>query len=399
MCIRTDNIFDFLQNAHLIVSLIGFQIRHPGFNMAANVTNNTSRFKLPPNYRCFHPMFPVDFQYQYFKVTHTVATPLNVACMLFSLIFNCLILITVSRRRRLRAPSSLLLYSLNLKDISFVALGQTLQIYASMVYLIKDNFCASTGIGNFSLSVIFSGRAIGLISMIVISIDRCFAIQKPHVYRRGLNRKRVAIVVIIVWLFSIAIGAITPFLQVKSLSLLMMMLFGATAVAVTLLQLNVYYSVKRRVRVAEMNSAQLRQMALEKSVAIVVFYIILGLAICYIPFLTSLALILFKGQNYVYFARIWLQFCIYLNGLINPIVMLKTNRQLRAAVLHTISPCLSFCSYSVWDDSLAVESVSRDDKQQRTTTQHETTHHIDKIEDNNDATINLDFVRASNLLD
>jgi len=371
------------------------------FKMANNITNNVSTRNLPAEYRCFLPMFPTDFQKRYFKVTHTVATPLNMTCVLLSIVLNFIILITVFRRRRLRAPSSLLLYSLNLKDISFIALGQTLQIYVSLVYLIKDNFCILTRLESFSLFVVFSSRAIGLVSMVVISIDRCFAIHKPHVYRRGLSKQRVVIVVIIVWTFSVAIGAVVPFLTIQKLSMVMMMLFGATVVAVTLLQLVVYYGVKRqRSRTGDMNSAQLRQMALERSVATVVFYIILGLAICYIPFLSSVALILFNGQNYVYFGKIWFQFCIYFNALINPIVMLKTNTNLRTAVLHTVSPCLC-CSYSMWDETLPVESLSKEDKQQRTATRQETAQQVDKLEDNNNPTnpINLEFVKTSNLLE
>lgn len=250
--------------------------------MASYFTSNTSRSNRPGIYRCFHPLFSTDFQYQYFKVTHTVATPLNLVCVILSLIFNSVILITVFRKRRLRAPSSLLLYSLNLKDITFAALGQILQIYKSLVYLISNNFCAPNGteLGTLSLFVVFSGRAIGLISMIAISIDRCFAIHKPHLYRKASNKRRIFITVIVLWVLSISIGAMAPFMKIQSLSMLMMMLFGGTSVAVTLLQLVVYYGVKRqRLRIADMNSAQLRQMALERSVAIVVFYIILGLAI------------------------------------------------------------------------------------------------------------------------
>lgn len=358
--------------------------------MAANVSN-TSRIMItrPFQFRCYHPKFPANFQYQYFKITHTVAVPLNVICFLLYLIANTLILMSVYRRRRLRAPSSLLLYSLNLKDITFVALAQALQIYKSLVFLSEDNFCHPTQVGDLSLFVVFCGRAIGLISMIVISIDRCFAIHKPHIYRRCLNKKRVFIVVAVVWLISIAIGAVSPFLKIQALSTLMMMLFGGTAVLVTLLQLSVYYGVKRqRSRISEMNSTQLGQVAMERAVATVVFYIILGLALCYIPFLSSVALMMFNGKNYVYFGRIWFQFSIYLNALINPIVMLKTNRKLRAAVVHTASPCFVCCQHFVWNEGLVVDSVSKNDRQPRTGTRLETKQQSDKTEENN-SSINI----------
>jgi len=353
--------------------------------MAVNITNNDSTLNLPAESRCFRPMFPMDFQYRFFKVTHTVATPLNLTCVLLSLLLNFVILTAVFQRRRLRAPSLLLLCSLNLKDVSFIALGQTLQIYESLVYLIKDNFCISTGLESFSYFVVFSGRTIGLISMIVISIDRCFAIHKPHVYRRGWNKQRVVIMVIAIWVVSISITAVARLIMSsESRSMLMIMLFGGTAVIVTLLQLVVYYGVKRqRSRTGDMNSAQLRQMALERSVATVVFYIVLGLAICYIPFLTSIAIKSFGGINYGSFGKIWFQFCIFFNALVNPIVMLKTNTNLRTAVLHTVSPCLCCCSYSSWNESMAMESLSKDDKQPRTTERQETTQQTHRTEDNN----------------
>lgn len=305
--------------------------------MAKNMSNTTMR---NPNFLCFHPKFPIEFQYEYFNTTHSILAPLNTLCVLLSVFANCLILLTFRKYTRLQSPSSLLLCSLNLKDIVFVSFAQTLQISESFLLLYKDNLCYRSMLGAVLLFFVFCGRSTGLLSMIMISIDRWFAIHKPHFYRRVLTRKRVFWFVAVVWIISIGVSCSAPFLSIQALSTLMVALFGSTAIVVTLVQLSIYYGVRRqRNRASDMNSSQLRQMALERSVATVVFYIVLGLALCYIPFLSSVALIVFGGQNIVYFGRYWFQFAIYVNAMINPIIMLKTNRNLRRAALDVMSQC------------------------------------------------------------
>ncbi|XP_020914473.1 rhodopsin, GQ-coupled-like [Exaiptasia diaphana] len=353
--------------------------------MASNISNTTMK---NPSFRCFHPQFSIEFQYQYFNTTHSILAPLNTLCVLLSVFANSLILLTVRKHIGLRSPSSLLLCSLNMKDIVFVSFAETLQICESLLLLTKDDLCYRSLLGLVLLFFVFCGRSIGLLSMIMISIDRCFAIHKPHFYRRVLTRKRVFGFVAVVWITSIGVSSSAPFLSLTDLSSLMVVLFGSTTVVVTLLQIIIYYGVRhQRARTSDMSSSQLRQMVLERSVAIVVFYIVLGLAVCYIPFLSSVALIIFNGQNYVYFGRYWFQFAIYVNAIINPIIMLKTNRALRRAALDIVTQCFVCCDcptvreFQLTDESSGNQRRGRSTNGTRPLHQNERSTDILKVED------------------
>ncbi|KAK3735080.1 hypothetical protein QZH41_002088 [Actinostola sp. cb2023] len=328
--------------------------------MATNASNMTN---IPANFRCFRPEYSISFQYNYFKTSYSILAPLNILCVLLSTIANCLILITVYRKKCLRTPSMLLLCSLNLKDLCFVGVTQTIELSQSLVYLANDNFCTKSQfiVRNVSIFTLFCGRTIGLISVILISLDRWVAIHKPFLYRKwGLKSRRVFASVSVVWVIGIALGGLAPFLKIQDLSKLMVMLFGSTAIIVTLLQLGVYIGVRRqRKRTADLNASQLRQMALERTVATGVLYIILALAVCYIPFLTSVAILFLGGRNYVFFGRIWFQFALYLNAFINPLVMLKTNKILKIAVLERVISSYSCGQHRVLAESLASTSGSK----------------------------------------
>ncbi|KAK3754503.1 hypothetical protein QZH41_007022 [Actinostola sp. cb2023] len=302
--------------------------------MAANVSNMTSR---PAKFRCYRPEYSISFQYNFFKASYSILAPLNIVCFLLSTIANCLILITIYRKKNLRTPSILLLCSLNLKDLCFIGLAQTLELPQSLVYLANDNFCARSPVRNLSTFAHFCGRTIGHISVILISIDRWVAIHKPYLSRRWLNCRRVFTSVGVVWVIGIALGGLAPYLKMQDLVKMKVMLFGGTAIIVTLLQLGVYIGVRRqRKRTADLNTSQLRQMALERAVATGVFYIIIALAICNIPFLTSAGLFFLNGKNYFYYGRIWFQLSCHINAIINPLAMLKTNKLLKAAVVETV---------------------------------------------------------------
>ena len=117
--------------------------------MAANVSNTT-----PANTRCY-PQYSIAFLENYFNTTHYIAAPLNIICILLSVIVNSLILITVYRTKTLRTPSILLLCSLNFKDLSLVNVAQTSTVYESFLYLNNGDFCVPVHATNPGYLLIF----------------------------------------------------------------------------------------------------------------------------------------------------------------------------------------------------------------------------------------------------
>lgn len=300
--------------------------------------------QVPKNMKCYLPEISPHFQTEFLKKTHLVVSPLNIVCVLISTVLNFLVLLAVYKKRRLRRGSGVLLCSINLKDLLLVSILQPMAVYRSFLFVVNGNFCAKSPIDGLRSYLIFLYRSVALTTMALISVDRWLAIHRPSLYKTVFTMKRILASIALVWLISMTISFVATYvIQPKHRYQLVFFQFGATCVMVAILQLDVYRGIKQHgKRVADLSTSQKRQMALEHSVATVVFYVILALFICYFPLLVVSAIRFSNNKNYFLITSPWMEMILYANAVANPIIWLKTNIHLRKAIvdaiMHWIAP-------------------------------------------------------------
>ncbi|XP_031560454.1 histamine H2 receptor-like [Actinia tenebrosa] len=174
--------------------------------------------------------------------------------------------------------------------------------------------------------------------MVLISIDRCIAIRKPHLYRSTFTLIRVVIFLAVVWIFGIFFSVTATFLlSVHPSVYLLLIMYGVTATLVAFFQLGVYTGVKKQSRrTADIRSSVHRQLTFERTATTVVLYVIIALAVCHVPLL-SMYIMISTGKNYMLLGKAWMELLLYLNALANPLIWLKTNRKVRKAVVESLT--------------------------------------------------------------
>ena len=128
---------------------------------------------------------------------------------------NALVLYVIATRSRLQTPSNILLGNLCISDfitglivIPTIAVRRLTEAYGKGVCAIRL-ICAYFAY----LTAIMS-----IVSVCMISIDRCFAIMRPFVYQRTVTVSRYIIVLLIIWIVLCTYSGL-PFLRVLSGSL------------------------------------------------------------------------------------------------------------------------------------------------------------------------------------
>jgi hypothetical protein len=150
--------------------------------------------------------------------------------------------------------------------------------------------------------------------------------------------RRVIISIALVWLTSMVISGVVIFLlDARQRTQIYFSQFGLTGVLVAVIQLSIYDSIKRHGHRTNdiTNSHQVRQSLIERAVVTVVLYIILALIVCYIPLVIVSAIKSLSGKDYFLFSHVWMELLLYANALANPLIWLKTNKNVRKAVVET----------------------------------------------------------------
>jgi len=297
--------------------------------------------KIPKTAVCLLPDFTIAQQTKYLRTTYLIVGPLHMLSILASLILNALIILAVFKKRRLRRSSTYLLCSINVKDIILVTILQPMAVYRSFTFIIEGNFCAKTAVDSSRLFLIFLYRSVSLTTMVLISIDRWIAVWRPNSYKNVFTTKRIFVAVALVWAISIAISFVATYvIEPKHRYQLVLVQFGITVLVVSVIQIGVYIGIKKHgKKIADLSSSQKRQIKIERSIAIIVLYVIIALAVVYIPLFVVSAIRFLENKNYFVITGPWMELLLYGNAVANPIIWLKTNTYVKHAVADAVLEC------------------------------------------------------------
>ncbi|KAK3727950.1 hypothetical protein QZH41_004899 [Actinostola sp. cb2023] len=164
--------------------------------------------------------------------------------------------------------------------------------------------------------------------------SRWLAIRKPNLYRRAFTLRRVILFTAMIWAYTLISTGILyniPSITRIPRGRFMVAQLGLAMVFIMISQIHVYISIKKQFKtgVHPSNGQKQREALIERNVAIVVIYVVIGVAVSHVPnFILKLS-----TNSYYSLTSCWLNLLLLANAVANPIIWLKTNGKLRRTVL------------------------------------------------------------------
>ncbi|CAF3203024.1 unnamed protein product [Rotaria socialis] len=121
---------------------------------------------------------------------------------LFTIVGNALVVVSVYREKSLHTVTNYFVVSLAISDITVAAVVMPFAIYLEFnrIWELSDRLC------DFWVASDCMACTASILNLVAIAIDRYIAVTKPLKYARHKNPRRVAVMIVIVWLTSFFIA-------------------------------------------------------------------------------------------------------------------------------------------------------------------------------------------------
>lgn len=272
-----------------------------------------------------------------------ISVVLNTFGMVFAFIGNSLVIYVMIIKTELHSASNTLLTALGTTDIAVAVFVQPLSIVLRINESRNIQLCnLKTVYGALS----FISGITSIVTVTLISFDRCMAILYPIRYKSFTFITRVYIAVVcLLWILSIMIVTLTYTNQIEAnsfyKSVIGIFVVTSTVILVCYIKIN-RESVDRKRRIQQISCVsteitQRQDANRHKTITLIlaVYYL------CYAPKLIHKMILYFGVQdsNFIYAARITETF-VHLNSACNPCIYTYRNKAIREAVKITISNIL-----------------------------------------------------------
>uniref|UniRef100_A0A1A9WGY2 G-protein coupled receptors family 1 profile domain-containing protein n=1 Tax=Glossina brevipalpis TaxID=37001 RepID=A0A1A9WGY2_9MUSC len=261
--------------------------------------------------------------------------------LLVAITGNCIVLWIVTGHRSMRTVTNYFLLNLSIADL----LMSSLNCIFNFIFMLNSDwpfgalYCT---INNFMANVTVSTS---VFTLVAISFDRYIAIVHP--LKRRTSRRKVRLILIIIWLFSAALSSPCLFYSstmTKSYNIIILIITYGIPMIVML----ICYSLMGRVlwgsrSIGETTERQLESIKSKRKVVRMFIAIVAIFAICWLPYhmffiyayhnnrMTST-----KYVQHMYLAFYWLAMS---NAMVNPIIYYWMNKRFRLYFQKAICCC------------------------------------------------------------
>ena len=299
------------------------------------------------------------------KVPHQVRNMNNSACgellstssstTIANIVFNgCLCysttmlnILTIHALRKTSALSSTLktlLLSLAVSDLGIGLLGQPLYIavLAEMLRCNSTHLPILVGLAKLVQNILFLSS---FFSIMALSVDRFLAVQKPLRYEEIVTKKRVSILIITIWLFSVFLVLCAAVLVIPQhfVSVLFLIIESLCFVVTTWVSYKIYLTARHHNMQIQAQVQQVSQNNMvianrRKSAQITLFIYVVFWA-CYLPQFVILIAQLFaqaRQSTTVYELFVFSHTLVLLNSSLNPVIYCWKMRPIRCTIINIL---------------------------------------------------------------
>ena len=313
---------------------ISFHRSHPRNMALTNFTEDENRLKPFRELICSaEHIRDVDGEFIFLST-------LSIFLSITAFLGNTLILVALHEETSLHPPSKLLYRNLAITDLCVGIIVDPLAVtYLTSVVKERWDICyyayLAENLSGYTLC------AVSLLTLTAISVDRLLALLLGLRYRQVVTLRRTYIAVIVFWMFS-AVGASAWFWNplINSMS---RYILGAPCVVTTIVAYTkIFFSLRHNQihnHIAQGQPSQAIPLNIDRYRKAVysALWVQGTLVICYLPYVTVVALTPQRGMNLsIYLARSFTLTIIYLNSSLNPLLYCWKIREVRQAVKETL---------------------------------------------------------------
>ena len=303
-----------------------------------NITfNGPSGTSPSPYLACLIPGISDELQEKLRNITNSVFLPLHLVMASLSFLSNLLLLVAVARMRTRQHPSIKLLCSLAISDWLWAVVGFSRSLRrATHIHLCPANREEYTYVSILCLYATLSNLAF-------ISKDRYRAIRRPRWYRAHMTRSRALKEALVSWSLSVTI-VILAFILTRLLPekgflvhIVGVTFYLACLIIIITCYTGIFMANKRHNRFMFQREMQsLAALKREKQLAMTIGFILLVLAITFLPALASPIVLTTMGYRGLDPFRPFFMVLITFNGLINPLINCGRNNAIRRSLRDLI---------------------------------------------------------------
>ena len=294
-----------------------------------------------------------------------------------AIMFNIVTIHAMRKTASLPKPLKALLLSLAVSDLSVGLVVQPFYI-VTIVKALKYTLSFSINTWYSFVTGIFSWTS--FFGVVAISLDRLLAIQLHLRYQELVTHKRVAGVVISIWLSSTVLSFIMSFelIPLNVIQVVFVVVIGLCLICTAIIYCKIYITVRRHTK--EINGLQVPQQETrngelandlrQKKSAVGTFFIYLVFLVCCFPEYCRLFLTMLLHNSktipmirFYYFS--WT--VLFLNSTLNPLVYCWKMRNIRRAVVNIIMRRPQGNNAILYSDEVRSNNVQLADHSRRNT--------------------------------
>ena len=271
-------------------------------------------------------------------------------CVFNSFLSYTAIVLNIVTIHALRKASSLsktlktLLLSLAVSDLGIGLFGQPFYTSVLVKLLLQkqtDPDCHTLLVFGFIISVFLFAS---YLSVLAISVDRFLAIHLHLRYKELVTHKRVAAVVISIWLLSVFLPLTPSWISLHKYSLINLFFHVIGIFLTKAVYIRIYFAARRHKN--QIQALQVQEVAENGEIAnfvrllksaVCVFYVYLVFLVCYVPFFISEAAKKIHGPS-ISLSRLSLfsWTLLFLNSSLNPLIYCWKMRHIRHAIMDIL---------------------------------------------------------------
>ena len=281
---------------------------------------------------------PKVFEFADLRSTYIAICVFNNFLSYTAVMLNMVTIQAIRKTSPLPKTLKTLLLSLAVSDVGVGLLGQPLYTSLLVKWIQQSDPGCNTHVA-FAITVsVFSYAS--FLSVVAISVDRFLAIHLHLRYQELVTHKRVVVVVISIWLFSVIFPCLVFWVSRDILLPIELFIGGFCLLLTTVTYIRIYSAVRRHKN--QMHALQVQDVAESVEMANFasliktatgIFYVYLVFLICYLPYIISLAAFDMNGpritlKRFSLFS--WT--LVYLNSSLNPVIYCWKMRHIRVTI-------------------------------------------------------------------
>lgn len=280
------------------------------------------------------------------RVYYLISFVLAAVQLLPSAFLNILLLRSMYLSLAFKKPSTLLLYSLSVSDLSIAVVQLPIYLVKKIAELSYnfELFCAVAPHSYF-FGYLFS--AVSLFTVTALSIDRFLIIHKGVYYSEYVTKTKVIITLVLIWGFSIFLSSLQYYIPRKN----EFKIAGFNVALCFFVTITFYCKMLLKLRKTKLEASQLSESATEVSsisryrkITVTILILFMVFIFCYLPFFCAVIAFSFIGnaRRGAESTECVVTVIAYMRTFINPIILLCRTSEIKEAavvIIRRISPC------------------------------------------------------------